>query len=89
MKVTVSYSRHYGSFGKCSLTLTADSQTLKTSCETSNPIAYNLKIVEYHESDSTEGFTANLRFQVASIEIFEGHHKTFESENKLSGLYGL
>ena len=60
------------------LTLTADSQTLKTTRETNNPIAYNLKIVEYHESDSTEGFEANLRFQVAAVEIFEDHRKTFE-----------
>jgi hypothetical protein len=26
----------------------------------------------------TEGFTANLRFQVAAVEIFEDHRKTFE-----------
>ena len=29
---------------------------------------------------SLEGFEANLRFKVASVEVFEGHHKTFETE---------
>ena len=33
------------------LTLTTGSQTLKVTCETNNPIAYNLKQLKYHESD--------------------------------------
>jgi hypothetical protein len=31
-----------------------------------------------------DDFEANLRFQVASVEIFEDHHKTFETGNRLS-----
>ena len=32
-----------------------------------------------------DAFEASLVSKAASIEISEGHHKTFESENKLSG----
>ena len=53
MKTAVSYSRQYGSFEKCSETLTTNSQTLKAICKTNNPIAYNLKQLKYHESDQT------------------------------------
>ena len=42
MKSDGSYSRHYGSFEKCTGALAADSQTLKTTREINNPIAYNL-----------------------------------------------
>ena len=59
---------------------------LETPHETNNPIAYNLNQLKYHDLIRLE---ADLRFQAASIEISEGHHKTFESENKLSGISGL
>ena len=62
---------------------------MKTTRETNNPIAYSLKQLKYHDLIRLDGFEVNLRFQVASVEIFERYHKTFEIGNRLSGFYGL
>ena len=50
MKVTIRYSRYYGSFEKRTEALTTASQILKTTREINNHIAYNLKQLKYHES---------------------------------------
>jgi hypothetical protein len=56
---------------------------LETPHETNNPIAYNLNQLKYHDPIRLDGFEAIFVSKAASIEVFEGHHKTFETETDL------